>query len=99
MPQEEWPTFQAQRDIINSDFDKTTPYGDRRQVYAVPAMTSFRKWHKLSCCAIMQHELTVERSGLDCCVLSILIRCVLWIPAAFEQSGCRAAMENRGVHL
>ena len=32
MPQEEWPTVQAQRDIITSDFDKSTPYGDRRQV-------------------------------------------------------------------
>ena len=40
MPQEEWPTHQAQRDIINSDFDKSTPYGDRRQVHTVPAMTN-----------------------------------------------------------
>ena len=37
MPQDEWPTFQAQRDIIISDFDKSTPYGDRRQVRSVPA--------------------------------------------------------------
>ena len=26
--------MQAQRDIITSDFDKSTPYGDRRQVRA-----------------------------------------------------------------
>ena len=32
VPQEEWPTLQAQRDIITSDFDPDTPYGDRRQV-------------------------------------------------------------------
>jgi hypothetical protein len=34
VPEQEWPTLPAQRDIINSDFDPDTPYGDRRQVRA-----------------------------------------------------------------
>ena len=33
MPQDEWPTLEAQRAIIESDFDPSGPYGDRRQVY------------------------------------------------------------------
>ena len=41
MSEHEWPMLPAQRDIINSDFDPDTPYGDRRQVRvaldAVPA--------------------------------------------------------------
>lgn len=38
--------MQAQRDIITSDFDKSTPYGDRRQVCpALPAMMSCPKGH------------------------------------------------------
>ena len=32
MPQDEWPTLEAQRAIIESDFDSSGPYGDRRQV-------------------------------------------------------------------
>lgn len=32
VPQDEWPTLEAQRAIIESDFDSSGPYGDRRQV-------------------------------------------------------------------
>ena len=31
MPDEEWPTDPHQRQVIISDFDLETPYGDRRQ--------------------------------------------------------------------
>lgn len=31
MPEEEWPQDPRQTDIILSDFDLRTPYGDRRQ--------------------------------------------------------------------
>ncbi len=32
MPESEWPTDKAQRDVVLSDFEKDSPYGDRRQV-------------------------------------------------------------------
>ena len=32
MPEEDWPMAEAQRSIIQLDFDPSTPYGDRRQV-------------------------------------------------------------------
>lgn len=31
VPDEEWPEDQAQRNVVVADFDKTTPWGDRRQ--------------------------------------------------------------------
>ena len=32
VPEEDWPMAEAQRSIIQLDFDPSTPYGDRRQV-------------------------------------------------------------------
>ncbi|CAL8471986.1 g11528 [Coccomyxa elongata] len=31
VPESEWPTDKAQRDVVLSDFEKDSPYGDRRQ--------------------------------------------------------------------
>lgn len=32
MPESEWPTDEAQRNVVLSDFDVDSSYGDRRQV-------------------------------------------------------------------
>lgn len=32
VPESEWPTEEAQRNVVLSDFDKDSSYGDRRQV-------------------------------------------------------------------